>query len=165
MSASIHCPFWKSTTQVGWWNGSCAQLMWPSRAGSNVTVANGAIVSRPAMIAWAVPAGNEGSGPHALASSAAVTPVPPPVHGCAEATPLQPANSADKERTTTPATQAARFTVETIRRTWPALNPYRHRHNELTKTVADKGGTTGNGAPNPRPASPPGGACCAGPRP
>src|SRR5580658_2659645 len=115
MSASIHWAFWKSTSQVGLPNGSCAQLMSPSRFGSNVTAANPAIVSLPAMIWSAVPAGKEASGPHAWASSAAVIAVPAadagPDPARADATPLKPNTTA---QATAPATQAVLLTVETI---------------------------------------------------
>jgi len=57
--------------------------------------------------------------------------------GCAEATPLQPENMAEKARTAAPATQAVLVTVETIRRPRPASDRFRHRHNEPTKIAAD----------------------------
>jgi hypothetical protein len=116
-------------------------------------VANPEIVSRPAMIWSAIPAGNEGSGPHALASSAAVIAViavPPAGAACAGATPLKPAKTA---RATAPATQAVLFTVETIPRRQPASWPFPHRHKELTGIVTNTVATE-PASPKPYPGVP-----------
>src|SRR5215469_16727602 len=69
MSISIQPPDWKSCCHVGWLNGFWLQSMSPFLAGSIATVANGEIVSFPAMISSAVALLKAGSPPHALAAS------------------------------------------------------------------------------------------------